>query len=192
MRIVVGITGASGVQYAYRLLLHLQGEAMLVMTPDGRKVIEAETTLGPGDFEALAQVTYDAQDFTAPVASGSAPFDALVIVPCSMNTLAKVALGLADNLVTRAASVALKEGRRLILVPRETPLHVAPLEHLLKAAQMGATVLPAMPGFYHRPKEVNDLVDFVVARVLDHLGVAHDLIRPWGDEAKKPLTPEDG
>lgn len=185
----MGVTGASGVEYAHRLLLHLRGEAHLIMTPDARKVIEAETTMHPEDFEALARDAYGPQDYDAPVASGSAPFDALVIVPCSMNTLGKVALGLADNLVTRAASVALKERRTLVLVPRETPLHVAHLEHLLKAAQMGAVVLPAMPGFYHHPKGIADLVDFVVARILDHLGVAHDLVPAWGDRAKgKPAA----
>ncbi|MCJ2532108.1 MAG: UbiX family flavin prenyltransferase, partial [Candidatus Thermoplasmatota archaeon] len=119
----------------------------------------------------------------APFASGSAPPDAVVIVPCSMNTLSKIALGLSDNLITRAAAVTLKEGRKLVLVPRETPLSAVHLEHMLTIARLGGTVLPAMPGFYHNPETMDDLVDFVVARILDHLGVEHDLMRPWATKA---------
>jgi 4-hydroxy-3-polyprenylbenzoate decarboxylase len=191
MRVVVGITGASGVQYAYRLLEFLRGDAELIISKDAEKVIEAETNWAVEDFRGLAGTAYDNDDFHAPVASGSHLFDAMVVVPCSMNTLAKVALGMADNLITRAATVALKEGRKLILVPRETPLHSLHLEHMLKASSLGAVILPAMPGFYHRPRRLEDLVDFVVGRILDHLGVEHDLVPRWGVETRKAFTRPD-
>jgi 4-hydroxy-3-polyprenylbenzoate decarboxylase len=122
---------------------------------------------------------YRGDDLAAAPASGSHRFDALVIVPCSGTTVAKIASGIADNLVTRAAAVALKEQRKLILVPRETPLSAIALENLLKLARLGAVVLSASPGFYGKPREVSDLVDFVVARILDHLGVDHELGPRW-------------
>jgi 4-hydroxy-3-polyprenylbenzoate decarboxylase len=121
------------------------------------------------------------EDWYAPVASGSNPADAMVICPCSMGTLAAVAAGLADNLIERAADVALKEKRKLILVPRETPFSVLHLENMLRLARAGAVILPANPAFYHHPQCVEDLVDFVVARVMDHLGVPHQLLKRWGE-----------
>lgn len=187
----MGITGASGAQYAFRLLQVLGERASLVISEDGMKVIEAEMDVNPKRFFDLAGASHSNDDFSAPFASGSSPFEALVVVPCSMNTLAKIALGLSDNLITRTASVALKEGRKLILVPRETPLHRVHLEHMMRALELGATILPAMPGFYHRPSKVEDLVDFVVARILDHLGVEHQLIQAWG-QAPKPFTGRRG
>lgn len=187
MRVVVAVTGASGVQYALRLLRHLEGEATLILSRDAEKVIAVETDLAVTHFTTLARVTYADDDFQSPVASGSAQFDALVVIPCSMNTLAKIAMGLADTLITRAASVALKEKRRLIVVPRETPLHRLQLEHLVTLSSLGATILPAMPGFYHRPQRVEDLLDFIVARVLDHLEIPHSLVPRWG-EGEKPFT----
>lgn len=180
MRVVVAITGASGVQYAYRLLTHLTGEIQLIISDDAKRVIEVETDLSEEDFTSLASATYANSTYDAPFASGSYLFDAIVIIPCSMNTLAKVAAGLADNLTTRTASVALKEGRKVIIVPRETPLHEVHLEQMAKLSRLGATILPAMPGFYHRPKSVEDMVDFVVARILDHLGIEHSLAKRWG------------
>ncbi len=143
-------------------------------------MIETETDFTEEDFASLASFTYSNDDFRAPLASGSYIFDALVVVPCSMNTVAKIATGLADNLIARTASVALKEGRKVILVPRETPLHEIHLSQMAKLSRMGATVLPASPGFYHRPETVNDVVDFVVARILDHLAIEHNLIPRWG------------
>jgi 4-hydroxy-3-polyprenylbenzoate decarboxylase len=180
MRLAVCITGASGAPYAYRLLRALKGRAELVISADAEEVIRMETGRTAQDFRALAAASYANDDFHAPFASGSAPHDAVVVVPCSMNTLSKIALGLSDNLITRAAAVALKENRKLVLVPRETPLTAIHLEHMLTIARLGGTVLPAMPGFYHEPKTLEDLVDFVVARILDHLGVEHDLMRAWG------------
>lgn len=175
------MTGASGAPYAHRLLEVYPGEVHLIISDEARKVIEAETDLSPGGFEALATRAFAPDDYGAPAASGSAKFAGMVIVPCSMNTLAKVSLGISDNLITRAAAVSLKERRRLILVPRETPLGEAPLENMLKLTRMGAIILPAMPGFYHRPGSVEELVDFVVARILDHLDVEHHLTRGWGE-----------
>jgi 4-hydroxy-3-polyprenylbenzoate decarboxylase len=122
------------------------------------------------------------EDWFAPVASGSNPPDAMVICPCTVGTLAAVAAGLSDNLIERAADVTLKEGRKLILVPRETPFSALHLENMLRLSRAGAVILPANPGFYHKPKRVEDLVDFVVARILDHLGVKHDLMARWGEE----------
>ena len=137
-----------------------------------------------------AATLYHEQDWSSPYASGSAKVDAYVICPCSMGTLGTVASGAMSNLIHRAASVALKEGRRLVLVPRETPLSTIHLENMLRLAHAGAIVLPPAPGFYLKPQTIADLVDFVVARVLDHLGVAHDLVTRWGEarEAPAPST----
>ncbi len=177
----MAVTGASGVQYAYRLLEHLgEQEVHLVISEDAKAVIGAETDLSEEDFASLATAAYSNDSFEAPIASGSYRFEALVVVPCSMNTLAKLATGLADTLIARSASVGLKERRKVILVPRETPVHEVHLEHMAKLSRLGATILPAMPGFYHRPRTAEDLVDFVVARILDHLGIEHDLVPPWG------------
>jgi 4-hydroxy-3-polyprenylbenzoate decarboxylase len=122
------------------------------------------------------------EEWFAPVASGTNPADAMVVCPCTMGTLAAIAGGMSDNLIERAADVMLKEGRKLILVPRETPFSAIHLENMLKLARLGVTILPANPGFYHKPQAVSDLVDFVVARVLDHLNVTHQLLPRWGEE----------
>lgn len=143
---------------------------------EARKALLA---LYPAPAEKLE--VYGREEWFAPVASGSNPPDAMVVCPCSMGTLAAIAQGLADNLIERAADVAIKERRKLVLVPRETPLSTIHLENMLRLAQAGAVILPPNPGFYHHPKEVGDLVDFVVARILDQLGVPHELMRRWGD-----------
>jgi len=177
--ILVAVTGASGAAYARRLIEILGDRADVILSRDAEAVFKFETGLGPKELTAGARTVYRGDDMTAPPASGSHPFQALVVVPCSGTTVAKIAAGIADNLVTRAAAVALKEKRSLILVPRETPVSAVTLENLLKLARLGVTVLPASPGFYGRPKEVGDLVDFVVARILDHLGIEHDLGPRW-------------
>ena len=176
---LIAVTGASGAVYARRLLEVLGDRTEVILSKDAEAVIRFETNLGAKAFASGARKVYRGDDLTAPPASGSHRFSALVIVPCSGTTVAKIAAGIADNLVTRAAAVALKERRTFILVPRETPLSPIALENLLKLARSGAVVLPAAPGFYGRPKAVADLVDFVVARILDHLGVENDLGPRW-------------
>jgi 4-hydroxy-3-polyprenylbenzoate decarboxylase len=179
LRILVGVTGASGVEYARRLIEVLGDRAEAILTREATAVIEVETGLSTKEFAGPARAIYHADEYTAPPASGSYRFRALVVVPCSGTTLAKIAAGFADNLVTRAAAVALKEHRPLILVPRETPLSAIALENELKLARLGVIILPASPGFYGRPKRIADLVDFVVARILDQLGVEHAVGVRW-------------
>lgn len=186
MPILVAVTGASGAAYAKRLLEVLGDRADVILSRDAEAVIKFETGLEPKEFTRGAHEVYRGDDLAAPSASGSHRFSALVIVPCSGTTVAKVAAGIADNLVTRAAAVALKERRTLILVPRETPLSAIALENLHKLAQLGVVVLPASPGFYGKPRSVKDLVDFVVARILDHLGIEHDLGPRWSGSPEDP------
>jgi flavin prenyltransferase len=186
--VTLGITGASGAPYAVRLLRALNdgGTAVrLIVSGYGLRLLEEEA--GIAGVEGLRAATgdwsrlelYDSLDRGATPASGSAPSRGMVVCPCSMGTLASIAAGTSRNLVERAADVALKERRPLVLVPRETPLSLVHLENMTRLTRAGATILPASPGFYHRPRSVDDLVDFVVARVLDHLGVEHALGRRW-------------
>ncbi len=178
-QILVAVSGASGVAYARRLIELLGERADVILSQDAEAVIRFETGLAPKEFTKGAKRIYRGDDLAAAPASGSHPFAALVIVPCSGTTAAKVAAGVADNLVTRAAAVALKEQRKLILVPRETPLSAIALENLLKLARLGVVILPASPGFYGKPAEVSDLVDFIVARILDQLGIEHEVGHRW-------------
>lgn len=183
MRIVVAITGASGAIYGKRLLEVLREkdvEVYLIISNAGRLVVKEELRLAPEDLERLAVRAYDPEDLMAPLTSGSFKTEGMVVIPASMKTVASIASGYSDNLITRAADVALKEGRTLILVPRETPLSPVHLENLLKLSRMGVVILPAMPAFYHRPRRVEDLVDFIVGRILDQLGLDHDLYKRWG------------
>ena len=197
MRVFLGITGASGAPYAARLLealAHEGAEIGVCVSAAGIEVIATELygdAALPHD-EVLrrflapaggAATLYGPQDWHAPYASGSARVDAYVICPCSMGTLGTIASGSMTNLIQRAASVALKEGRRLVLVPRETPLSTIHLQNMLSLRQAGATILFAAPGFYHQPQTIADLVDFVVARLLDQIGVENELMRRWGEDA---------
>jgi len=175
----VAVSGASGVEYARRLLEILGDRADVVTTKDAQAVIEIETGLTMKEFAARARSSYGEDNLAAAPASGSSLFRAVVVVPCSGTTLAKIAAGIADNLVTRAAAVAIKENRKLILVPRETPVGAIALENMLKLARLGVVIMPASPGFYGKPKRIADLVDFVVARILDHLGVDHSIGVRW-------------
>jgi len=191
--IVVCVTGASGAAYAVRLVdcaVRAGRSVQLIVTAAGRLVMADETPArfrgSAADFAALwpadvlAKVAYTpAEELAAPPASGSFDAEAAVIIPCSMNTLAALAHGLSANLVQRAGAVALKEGRPLVVVPREMPMTRIDLENMARLAAAGAVVMPAAPGFYHQPKSVADLVDFVVAKVLDRLGVGHDLAVRW-------------
>lgn len=179
VRIVVAISGASGSIYGIRLLEQLQGEKILVVSSIAKEILEYETGRSIEEVYALADKVFEDDDLFASIASGSYPCDAMVVVPCSMSTLAKITHGIADTLITRTASVALKEGRRLILVPRETPKSIVMLENEMKAVRHGATVLDANPGFYSKPQSVDDIINFVVGKILDQLGQDHDLYRRW-------------
>jgi 4-hydroxy-3-polyprenylbenzoate decarboxylase len=174
------MTGSSGAAYGIRLLRALKGEKMLIVSHTGWKIIEHELHMRPEEVGVFAERTFDDADLFAPPSSGTFKYDAMVIVPCSTSTLGKIATGIADTLITRAASVCLKEGRKLILVPRETPVSAVMLENELKLARLGVTILPANPGFYSNPQSVEDLVDFMVGKVLDQLGQEHDLFKRWG------------
>ena len=181
-RLVVAVTGATGTLYGVRLLQLLRGtdvETHLVVSRWGARTLIHETPFSLADVQKLATRAYPAADQGAAISSGSFLTLGMAIVPCSMRTLAAVAHGLADNLVHRAADVVLKERRRLILVPRETPLSLVHLRNLTLATEAGAVVLPAAPGFYHKPQQVRDLVDFVVQRLLDHLGLEINIVKRW-------------
>lgn len=180
--VVVGISGASGVIYGIRLLevlADLGSTTHLVMTDAARRIIEIETEESPIDVEMMADRVYSARDFTASIASGSNRFDAMVVAPCSMRTLAGIANGVSDTLITRAADVSLKERRRLVLVTRETPLNLVHLKNMVAATEAGAIILPPCPGFYSKPETIEGMVDVVVGRVLDLLEVEHDLYKRW-------------
>jgi flavin prenyltransferase len=201
--LVLAMTGASGAPYAVGLLRALcrAGRTVhLTISPSGAQVLRAElgiaVALGPGTFDSAVfdpleggrVVYHHHDDFSAGIASGSFLTGGMVVAPCSMSTLGSIAHGITTNLITRAADVHLKERRRLILVPRETPLSVVHLENMLGVTRAGAVVLPAMPGWYHRPQSLDDLIGFVVARICDLLGVEHGVVARWGD-APEPVTP---
>lgn len=182
MRLIVSITGASGVVYGKRLLEVLrekETETHLIVSRAGGKMVEYELGIAVGELEKLASYAYDEGNLDAPIASGSFITDGMVIIPCSMKTLAGIAHGYSRNLILRAADVTLKEGRKLVLVPRETPLNAIHLRNMLRLSMQGVAIIPAMPAFYHNPKSVDDLVDFVVGKVLDSLGIEHELFKRW-------------
>ena len=182
MHLIIAITGCSGVVYGVRLLeacRKLGVETDLIVSQAAEKLLELELGKTIKDIRKLATRNYSQDDIAAPLASGSVKTDGMVIAPCSMKTLGAIASGIADNLITRAADVTLKEGRPLVLVPRETPLNLIHLENMVRLKLAGATILPAMPGFYHKPKEILELIDFIVGRILDVLGVEHKLYRRW-------------
>ena len=195
---VVGITGASGIAYAGRVLeglLEAGHDVMAVISGAGRRVVELETELAlsgavESDERKLrnwvragakpgALRLYAIDDVSAPMASGSSRIDGMAVVPCSCGTLARIAQGVSGNLIERAADVALKERRRLVLVPRETPLNLIHLRNMAAVTEAGAVVLPASPGFYHQPTSIRDLVDAIAGKVLHHLGVETQMVREW-------------
>lgn len=196
-RVFVALTGASGSVYGLRLVeqLCLSGIAVTFTASDsGTQVCREETGLDlSGDPARAAERLYDhlevesglemvhPDDLFCPAASGSAAPDAMIVAPCSMGTLARIACGISGNLIERVADVMIKEHRPLLLVPRETPLSAIHLENMLRLTRAGAQMVPAMPAFYHRPDSVIDMVDFVVGKVLDQLGVGHELYRRWGN-----------
>ena len=194
--VVLAITGASGAPYAVRLLqqlVRLQVPTWLIVSSHGFRLLDTESDIpdlqtlrarvGAEAFDACVTV-FDDNDRGAAPASGSARWSGMVVCPCSMGTVSAIAHGTSRSLVERAADVALKERRTLILVPRETPLSLIHLETLTQVTRAGATVIPAAPGFYHKPASIDDLVDFIVARVLDHLDVEHTLGKRWGGEGE--------
>jgi flavin prenyltransferase len=183
VRVVVAMTGATGAIFGIRLLERLRGiadvETHLIMSRWARLNISAETDYTPAQVQSLADVTYNEGDQGAAISSGSFRVDAMVVVPCSMRTLAAIRHGLADNLVARAADVVLKERRNLCLVPRETPLNAIHLDNMLALAQLGVGICPPMPAFYNRPTTLDDLVDHITVRVLDQLGLNIDYPKRW-------------
>lgn len=193
MRILLAITGASGSIYGLRLLeelLRSGHQVTLVASASGLEVCRFETGVALDDIEALKQrwqlpqadlTLRGVDDLWAPEASGSAAPEAMVIAPCSMGTVGRIAAGISGSLIERAADVMLKEHRPLLLLPRETPFSTIHLENLLKLSQCGARIIPAMPGFYHKPETLDDVVDFVVGKLLDQLGIEHRLFRRWGN-----------
>jgi len=189
LRLIVVITGASGTVYGKRFLEVLREkkiETHLIVSKSAEKVIEHELEMNKKDLEKLARHGYSVDDLSAPFMSGSFQTDGMIIIPCTMKTLAGIAQGYSDNLILRAADVTLKERRKLIVVPRETPLSVVHLRNMLEVAKLGVFVVPAMPAYYHKPKKIDDLVDFVVGKVLDCLGLEHRLFKRWtGVKTKK-------
>jgi 4-hydroxy-3-polyprenylbenzoate decarboxylase len=189
-RLVVGISGASGTVYGIRLLEELRKrediEIHLVLSASGKRTLAEETDLSLREVEALGHVVYDNRDVGCALASGSFRVHGMVIAPCSIKTVAALASCYGDTLIARAGDVALKEGRPLVAVVRETPLHVGHLKQLLAFAEMGGIVLPPMPAFYQRPKTVDDVVDHTVARVLDRIGLGQDLVPEWTGGGRKP------
>lgn len=197
MEISVGITGASGVAYAVRLLQVLESlpevqKVHLAISGNGFTILKQETAirLNPEKFKSAALLGkesaklhyYDFKNFYSPIASGSYPTDGMVIIPCSTGTLGSIASGATSNLIQRGAEVCLKERKKLVLVIRETPLSLIHLENCTRVTQAGAVVLPAAPGFYHRPAQISELVDFIVARVLDQFGLSHGIGKRWGKD----------
>ena len=179
MRYVVAITGASGSIYGIRLLQELQGEKVLVMSFTAKALLPVETDYSVEQVYSLADQVYEDGDMFAPIASGSYRYDAMFVAPCSESSVAKVACGIGDTLISRAVSVCIKEGRRLIILPRETPKSAIMLENELKLARLGVRVVDANPGFYPKPKTVDDLVNIVVGRCRDQVGQDHNLYNRW-------------
>jgi 4-hydroxy-3-polyprenylbenzoate decarboxylase len=185
MRLVVGITGASGAIYAKRLLDILREQKVevdIIITAPGKYTIQHELGLTSEELEKLATTSWDVSDIAADVASGSQLRDGMVILPCTMDMVAKMAHGISDNLLLRCFNVMLKENRKIVIVPRETPLHEIHLENLLRLRRLGVTILPPVATFYHKPTAILDLVDFIIAKILDQFNIPHTLIERW----KKP------
>jgi len=182
MRLVIAITGCSGVIYGVRLLevCHQLGiETDLIISQAAERILKHELGKSAEDLRKLATRSCSPADLTAPLASGSVLTDGMVIAPCSMKTLGAIASGYAADLIARAADVALKQNRPLVLVPRETPLNLIHLENMAKLRRAGAIILPAMPAFYHKPRDIAGLVDFIVGKILDVLKVEHQLYQRW-------------
>lgn len=183
MKLIIAITGASGIIYAKHLLKatkELDIETHVIITDNAKIVAKYEIDY-PKQLEKLATYSHESRDLESSIASGSFKVDAMVIVPASMKTIGALASGFCNNLVTRAADVHLKEKRTLIIVPRETPLHTIHLMNLVKLSKIGVVILPAMPGYYHNPKTIEDLADFITGKILDQIGIKNTLYKRWGE-----------
>ena len=186
MRLRVGLTGASGVIFGVRLLEVLKTipgiETHLIVSNGAETTLRLETERSLDGVKALADVVHEPDHLAASISSGSFPVAGMAVVPCSMKSLAQIALSLSDNLLVRAADVTLKERRKLVLVPRETPLHLGHLRHMIAVTEMGGVILPPTPSFYHKPQTIMDLVDHTVGKVLDQFGIGHSLFERWGND----------
>ncbi|MCL5961316.1 MAG: UbiX family flavin prenyltransferase [Chloroflexi bacterium] len=187
MRIIVGITGASGSIYGIRLLQVLHDrpdvETHLVMSEAARRTVDLETDFTVSQIESLADYVYDIDDVGASIASGSFRTEGMIVAPCSIKSLSAIATSFSYNLLIRAADVALKERRKLVLLVRETPLHSGHLKLMMELSQCGAIILPPIPAFYHHPKTIDDVVDQTIGKALDLFGLDHNLFQRWGEEA---------
>ena len=184
MRLVVGITGSSGVIYGIKVLevlLKIKIETHLIISQWGERNVQIETDKSVEFVKSLATRHYNNDNMAAPISSGSFKTDGMAIVPCSMKTLSSIANGYDDSLVSRAAGVCIKESRRLVIVPRETPLSKIHLQNMISLADIGVIVLPAMPGFYQRPKSMDDLITHIAGKILDQFGIEHNIYRRWGE-----------
>jgi 4-hydroxy-3-polyprenylbenzoate decarboxylase len=184
-RLIIGITGSSGIIYGIRLLQTLKKmdvETHLVISKAGQLTRSYESQLSASELRALADVYHQCSDISASIASGSFKTMGMIVAPCSMNTLAEIAHGLSSTLLTRAADVVLKERRRLVLIPRETPLHLGHLNNMVQVTQMGGIIYPPVPAFYHQPKTIDELVDDTVGRVLDLFDLDSGLVKRWKEE----------
>ena len=183
MEIIVGMTGASGIIYCVNLLKFLRNKKdiiiHLIISENAKKLIEYETGLTMDNLKELAHHDYNNSDLSASIASGSKVYQSMIIVPCSMATVAKINTGITDNLIVRSADVCQKEGRKLIIVPRETPLNTTHLKNLMELSQKGVVVLPAMPAFYHKPETIQQQIDFITGKILDNMGLNHELFKRW-------------
>jgi 4-hydroxy-3-polyprenylbenzoate decarboxylase len=180
--IIIGITGASGVQYGIRILETLKDlkfETHLVISGSAKQLIEIETDFSYNEIKQLGDHVYDDNDFTAPIASGSHRSKGMIVAPCSMKSLASIAIGMSDTLISRASDVCLKEKRPLVLMVRETPLNLIHIKNMERAMEAGATILPACPAFYPKPKTLDDIFDFMAGRALDLLNIEHKLYKRW-------------
>jgi len=188
-RIVVGIAGASGVTYGILLLECLQEtdyETHLIISEAGKLNIEIETKYKAEDVAGMADVVYDHKDMAAALASGSFLTEGMVVIPCTIKSLSGIANAYNENLLVRAADVTLKEKRKLVLVVRETPLHIGHLRLMTMAAEMGAHLLPPVPSFYHQPKTIDDIIDQTIGKVFDYIGIEHELFNRWGEPGENP------
>jgi len=195
MRLIVGISGATGSIYGIRLLEILKEkkvETYLIISSTAKKVIPEETSFSIKEIENLASYVYENEDLSASISSGSFKTDGMIIIPCSIKTLSGVANSYNENLMTRAADVTIKEKRKLVLVVRETPLHQGHIELMLKTSRMGAILLPPIPAFYFNPKTIDDLINHTVGKVLDLFGIDHHLFERWGSQKLKKILKKKG